>query len=544
MGIQSRRHRGGRAAGGGLANLAEPQRRSASSASRRCANAPATASPWWLASAGPFPLALLVTEASAVAAATLSGPRATGRGRADHAGGQSRRTVPAAARRRPETRRARRRRSTPSRRRTPSASRRRGGRGSARRTRASRRSATGWRRSHVGARAERDRAQHRGPHPALQRAGDAAPAQAASRAARRPGKAHERWSGLGRSIFAIFDRNLIIHALDSYPRSASGEGARGPVASFVATSPAATSSAGSAGPRVLGSRRLWQGGRRVRAFRFRAPAPGRHHAQASRAAIAATSLLQTLTPRARAPRLPTCAPRSRRSRRFRTWTKTARPLHRHHQRRGANSLRERARPARSANSPIRCAPSGRSRTCAARTSSRPRVAGSKRRLALPSKLEAVDESVWLNVDSYSLMQAHQRTSCAGCATSSGSARSASGSTGAGRARASRPSSGRVRRWVSRRTMAWQTDAMELGGRGMSIDAASRSSSGTARRSGTRSTSLRSASTSASRIPQTRPEETPWSCVAERREPARVLRLRPVPPAAARRPSSTACRSLR
>jgi DNA polymerase III subunit epsilon len=42
--------------------------------------------------------------------------------------------------------------------------------------------------------------------------------------------------GLGRSIFAIFDRNLIIHALETVHERIA-QGTRGPVANFVATAP-------------------------------------------------------------------------------------------------------------------------------------------------------------------------------------------------------------------------------------------------------------------------------------------------------------------
>ena len=43
--------------------------------------------------------------------------------------------------------------------------------------------------------------------------------------------------GLGRSIFAVFDRNLIIHALENI-RDRMRADAHGPVASFVTTAPA------------------------------------------------------------------------------------------------------------------------------------------------------------------------------------------------------------------------------------------------------------------------------------------------------------------
>ena len=50
------------------------------------------------------------------------------------------------------------------------------------------------------------------------------------------GKAHSL-IGLGRSIFAIFDRNLIIHSLESI-HDRMRQGIRGPVANFVTTLPA------------------------------------------------------------------------------------------------------------------------------------------------------------------------------------------------------------------------------------------------------------------------------------------------------------------
>ncbi len=84
------------------------------------------------------------------------------------------------------------------------------------------------------------------------------------------------------------------------------------------------------------------------------------------------------------------------------------------------------------------------------------------RLGLPTKLESVDESIWLNVDSYSLMQAHHLPRRAGCARSSASARSASGSAAAGQL------AHLDLIWTGaplgvETTMAWQTDSMEMGG---------------------------------------------------------------------------------
>ncbi len=50
------------------------------------------------------------------------------------------------------------------------------------------------------------------------------------------GKAHTL-VGLGRSVFAIFDRNLIIHALENI-HDRLRQGVRGPIANFVTTTPA------------------------------------------------------------------------------------------------------------------------------------------------------------------------------------------------------------------------------------------------------------------------------------------------------------------
>ena len=77
----------------------------------------------------------------------------------------------------------------------------------------------------VGARAKRDHVQHRGTHPALQRARDAAPAQAAGRRRRRGRKAHSL-VGLGRSIFADLRPQPDHPRAGEHPRPAAAGRAR------------------------------------------------------------------------------------------------------------------------------------------------------------------------------------------------------------------------------------------------------------------------------------------------------------------------------
>ncbi len=88
----------------------------------------------------------------------------------------------------------------------------------------------------VGTRAKCGRVQHRGARPSLQRTRDAAPAQAARRrhGRRARGSVSSAW---GARSSAIFDRNLIIHALENV-RERLRQGTPGVVASFVTTAPA------------------------------------------------------------------------------------------------------------------------------------------------------------------------------------------------------------------------------------------------------------------------------------------------------------------
>ena len=151
------------------------------------------------------------------------------------------------------------------------------------------------------------------------------------------GKAHTL-VGLGRSIFAIFDRNLIIHALESiHDRIRKGE--RAPVANFVTTAPAGQLVRVQLAP-VLGAatrrRRRDRGHRRLRA------AARRHHAahrdrRAPRPAAAGAHARDARVAREHACRggdhrvVPGHGARR------------AGPVHRHHRRRSAHAERS-ARP--------------------------------------------------------------------------------------------------------------------------------------------------------------------------------------------------------
>ncbi len=83
--------------------------------------------------------------------------------------------------------------------------------------------------------------------------------------------------GLGRSIFAVFDRNLIIHALENV-RERLRQGTQAPVASFVTTAPAGQLVRVQMAP-VFGAEPGVDAGRfrPRRRHRFR-PRAGRHHA--------------------------------------------------------------------------------------------------------------------------------------------------------------------------------------------------------------------------------------------------------------------------
>ena len=205
------------------------------------------------------------------------------------------------------------------------------------------------------------------------------------------GKAHSL-VGLGRSIFAIFDRNLIIHALDSvHDRGRRGE--RNPVASFVTTAPAgqlvrvqlapvqgdsATEAAGFVLLLDNITRRIESGHRRDR-------------------------LLQTLTQGTRAS-LANMRAAVETVASFPEMDKAARD-------RFIGIIGDEARhlSAQLDRTVIEFADSLRTEWPLEDMRGADLVAAARRRvesrLELPTKIETVDEAVWLKVDSFSLMQA-------------------------------------------------------------------------------------------------------------------------------------------
>jgi len=213
------------------------------------------------------------------------------------------------------------------------------------------------------------------------------------------GKAHSL-VGLGRSIFAIFDRNLIIHALENI-RERQRQGARAPIANFVATTPA---------------------GQLVRAQM--APVHGAAPGLAPHAAAEGISgfvlmldnitrrietgnrrdlLLQTLTQGTRA---------SLGSMRAAIETIAAFPeMDREARDRFIAIIGEEAQrlSERLDRTVGEFADSLRTEWPLEDMRGADLIAAARRRietkLALPTKLETVDESIWLNVDSYTLMQA-------------------------------------------------------------------------------------------------------------------------------------------
>jgi DNA polymerase-3 subunit epsilon len=202
--------------------------------------------------------------------------------------------------------------------------------------------------------------------------------------------------GLGRSVFAIFDRNLLIHALDDvHERLGRGESA--PSANFVTTAPGGqlvrvqmapvlAGRRGEAGERgVAGfvlvlddiTRRIESGGRRD--VLLQSLTQGTRASLASiRAAVETIDSFPEMDPLARQRFLDIIGDEARAlsTRLDRTVAefadamRTEWPLE---DMRGADLI----------------------------AAARRRIEG---RLAMPTKLEAVDESVWLKVDSYSLMQ--------------------------------------------------------------------------------------------------------------------------------------------
>ncbi len=261
--------------------------------------------------------------------------------------------------------------------------------------------------------------------------------------------------GLGRSIFAIFDRDLIIHALESV-HDRMRQGTLGPVASFVTTSPsgqlirvqvapvqgAAEASDAGAGRGITGfvlvlddiTRRIESGNRR-------------------------DLLLQTLTQGTRA---------SLASVRAAVETIAAFPeMDKEAQGRFIGIIGDEARQlsARLDATVGEFADSLRTEWPLEHMRGADLIAAARRRieakLALPTKLESVDDSIWLNVDSYSLLQSITYL-----------AARLKDEFGIREARFALAAAGALAHldliWTgaplgSETTMAWQTDSMELGG---------------------------------------------------------------------------------
>jgi DNA polymerase-3 subunit epsilon len=266
------------------------------------------------------------------------------------------------------------------------------------------------------------------------------------------GKAHSL-VGLGRSIFAVFDRNLIIHALESV-RDRLRQGARGPIANFVTTTPAgqlvrvqlapvvAANVAGVAVDDISGfvlmldniTRRIETGNRRD--LLLQTLTQGTRASLASmRAAIETIASFPDMDAGARDRFIGIIGEEAQRLSgkldetvgEFADSLRTEWPLE---DMRGADLI----------------------------AAVRRRI---ESRLALPTKLESVDESIWLNVDSYSLMQAISYL-----------AGRLHEEFGIREIRFGLEAAGQLAHldviWTgaplgTETTMAWQTDSMELGG---------------------------------------------------------------------------------
>jgi DNA polymerase-3 subunit epsilon len=273
------------------------------------------------------------------------------------------------------------------------------------------------------------------------------------------GKAHTL-VGLGRSVFAIFDRNLIIHALESI-HDRLRQGIRGPVANFVTTAPA---------------------GQLVRVQL--APVLGAVAEPAADGVVAATTegiagfvlLLDNITRRIEAG--------SRRDQLLQTLTQGTRAslanmraavemiasfpdMDNDKRDRFIGIIGEEAQTlsGRLDRTVDEFADSLRTEWPLEDMRGADLIAAARRRiearLALPSKLESVDESIWLNVDSYSLMQAITYLVCR-----------LRDEFGIREIRFALAGDGPLAHldliWTGaplgfESQMAWQTDAMELGG---------------------------------------------------------------------------------
>ncbi len=261
--------------------------------------------------------------------------------------------------------------------------------------------------------------------------------------------------GLGRSIFAVFDRNLIIHALEKIHERLR-QGTRGPVANFITTAPGgqlarvqvapvfgASGSNASSGPGgITGfvlvldniTRRIESGSRR-------------------------DLLLQTLTQGTRA---------SLGSVRAAVETIAAFPDMTNDERTrfiGVISEEARALTAKLDATVSEFADSLRTDWPLEEMRGADLIAAAQRRIAtkigLPTKFETVDESIWVNVDSYSLMQAISYI--ASRLAEEFRIRELRFGLGAAGALAHLDLIWTGAPLGSETTMAWQTDAMELGG---------------------------------------------------------------------------------
>jgi DNA polymerase-3 subunit epsilon len=262
--------------------------------------------------------------------------------------------------------------------------------------------------------------------------------------------------GLGRSVFAIFDRNLIIHALESI-RDRMRQNERGPVSSFVTTAPAGQLVRVQMAP-ILGAepggtsdgtpdgitgfvmlldnitRRIESGSRRDTLLQTLTQ--GTRASLASvRAAVETIASFPEMDNEARSRFIAIIGEEAQRmsagldqtATKFADSLRTEWPLE---DMRGADLI----------------------------AAARRRI---EARLGLPTKLEDVDESIWMKVDSYSLMQAITYV-----------VSRLQGEFGIREIRFALSSADALAHldliWTgaplgSETTMAWQTDALELGG---------------------------------------------------------------------------------
>jgi DNA polymerase-3 subunit epsilon len=210
------------------------------------------------------------------------------------------------------------------------------------------------------------------------------------------GKAHSL-VGLGRSIFAIFDRNLIIHALESV-HDRLRDGVASPVAKFVTTAPAGQLLRVQLAPVQGGAAAGGTDTERISGFVVLLDNITRRIETGNRRDL----LLQTLTQGTRA---------SLGSMRAAVETITAFPeMDKAAQDRFIGIIGEEAQrlSARLDETVSQFADSLRTDWPLEDMRGADLIAATQRRietrLGLPTKLETVDGSVWLNVDSYSLMQ--------------------------------------------------------------------------------------------------------------------------------------------